>query len=75
LKTRQDRIISGNKALNLAKNRIGTILPFDHNRVPLTTKTDEADYINASFIGKQIQYVDFKKLFLSTELLTKGNCL
>jgi protein tyrosine phosphatase len=54
LKTRQDRIISGNKALNLAKNRIGTILPFDHNRVSLTTKTDEADYINASFIGKQI---------------------
>ncbi|CAG5096440.1 Oidioi.mRNA.OKI2018_I69.XSR.g14619.t2.cds [Oikopleura dioica] len=63
LKTRQDRIISGNKPLNLAKNRIGTILPFDHNRVPLTTKTDDADYINASFIDGYFH----PKTFIATQ--------
>ncbi|KAL6080354.1 PTN6 phosphatase [Balamuthia mandrillaris] len=38
-------------AENLAKNRYGNILPFDKNRVKLTTKTKKcSDYVNASHI-------------------------
>ncbi|XP_047443648.1 receptor-type tyrosine-protein phosphatase C isoform X2 [Mugil cephalus] len=40
------------KACNSIKNRYVDILPYDYNRVPLTTGNGEAgcDYINASFI-------------------------
>ncbi|XP_076009097.1 receptor-type tyrosine-protein phosphatase C isoform X2 [Genypterus blacodes] len=40
------------KACNAPKNRYVDILPYDHNRVQLTTGNGEAgcDYINASFI-------------------------
>ncbi|XP_029110510.1 receptor-type tyrosine-protein phosphatase C-like isoform X3 [Scleropages formosus] len=38
------------KASNQIKNRYVDILPYDYNRVRLSTSTDGSDYINASFI-------------------------
>ncbi|XP_048833708.1 receptor-type tyrosine-protein phosphatase C-like isoform X4 [Brienomyrus brachyistius] len=35
---------------NQNKNRYGDILPYDHNRVQLSSSADGSDYINASFI-------------------------
>ncbi|ESO11686.1 hypothetical protein HELRODRAFT_108932 [Helobdella robusta] len=40
----------GEKPINIHKNRYKDIVPFDFCRVKLKRKSDETDYINASFI-------------------------
>ena len=50
----KDQIRAANHALNMRKNRLLTILPYDYNRVVLPGKmgVEQSDYINASYIGK-----------------------
>ena len=38
-----------NLPLNRAKNRYNNILPYDHNRVKLSSHKHSTDYINANF--------------------------
>jgi protein tyrosine phosphatase len=58
----KDQIRAANHALNMRKNRLLTILPYDYNRVVLPGKmgVEQSDYVNASYIdgySKQREFI------------------